>query len=112
MESLFDSGNFAGLVGLLLMVAVGLRLAKTGYVGGWLLSSGAGLVAFSLVFRLYIEPLLVKPIHLTFTHGMITLATATPTISLTLGFVLISLGLFVVAARQQKEFKLAPVRRR
>ena len=54
----------------------------------------------------------MKPIHLTFTHGMITLATATPTISLTLGFVLISLGLFVVAARQQKEFKLAPVRRR
>lgn len=112
MESLFYSGNLAGLVGLTLMVWVGFRLAKTGHVGGWLLSAGAGLVAFSLVYRLFIEPLLVKPIHLTFNHAMITLATATPTLSLTLGFVLIPLGLFMVAARQQKTNKLASVRGR
>lgn len=110
MASLFHSGNLAGFVGLSLVIWVGLQLVRSGQRGGWLLALGAGSIAFSVVYRLYLEPLLVKPIHLTFSHGMITLATATPTISLTLGFILIPLGLFMVAAHQQKQRPLARAR--
>ena len=87
------------------MVWVGLRLVMSGHRGGWLLALGAILVASSGIYRLYIEPLLVKPLHLTFTHSQITLATAAPAILLTMGFISIPLGLFMVAAQQQKELK-------
>ncbi len=112
ISSLLNSGNLAGLLGLALMIWVGVRLILSGHRGGWLLSIGAGLVAFSMVYRLYLEPLLERPLHLTFTQTQIVLATAAPTISLTLGFLLIPIGLLMVAARQQKELKPVPVRNR
>lgn len=105
MATLFHSGNLAGFVGLFLMVAVGLRLARQGHFGGWLLAAGAAFVGFSLIFRLYLEPLLQNPLHLTFSRTLITLVTMTPTMTLSLGFVLLPLGLFMIAARQQKDLK-------
>lgn len=111
MESLFYSGNFAGLVGLSLMVVVGFRLIRNGQFGGWFLSLGASCFAFSIIYRLYLEPLLQKPIHLTFNHTMITLVTIAPTMTLTVGFILLTLGLLMVAARQQKEREATSLRR-
>lgn len=112
MNSLLSSGNLFGIIGLGLMMWTGVQLIRGGHRGGWLLSVGAALVCFSLVFQLYLEPLLVNPIHLTFGHGLIALITMTPTMTLTLGFLLIPLGLLMVAAQQQKQQKLAPVVRR
>lgn len=112
MASLFHSGNFAGFIGLALMIWVGFRLVRTGHKGGLFLACGSGLVAFSAIFRLYLEPLLQKPLHLSFNHSLITLVTITPTMTLSFGFMLIPLGLFMIAARQQKELKPIPVRRR
>lgn len=103
MASLLYSGNFVGYIGLALLVWVGVRLVRSGHHGGWLLSMGAALFAFSSLFQAYIEPLLVKPIHLTFSREMITLVTITPGMTLVLGFICLTLGLFMVAARQQKE---------
>lgn len=102
MEALFQSGNFAGFLGLALLAWVGIHLVRAGSRGGWLLTSGAFFVAFSVIFKLYIEPSLVKPIHLSFSHSTITLITATPTLTLSLGSILIPLGLLMVAAAQQK----------
>ena len=112
MTSLFQSGNFAGLLGLMLMIWVGIRLIRSSHGGGWLLVVGSALVAFSVVYRLYIEPLLQSPLHLSFTHNQIILATVAPAICLAVGFLLIPLGLLMVAARQQKELKPVPVRNR
>lgn len=111
MNSLLHSGNIVGILGLLLMIWTGYRLVRSGHRGGWLLAVGSFSVCFSLVFRLYIEPLLVKPIHLSFSHSMITLVTITPTMTMTLGFLLIPLGLLMVAAQQQKALTPLPVRR-
>ncbi|MGJ8726585.1 MAG: hypothetical protein ACSHYB_18720 [Roseibacillus sp.] len=113
MASLLHSGNFVGYIGLTLLVWVGIRLVRSGHRGGWLLSSGAILVAFSMIYPAYIAAMLVNPIHLTFSREVITLLTMTPTMSLTLGFVFLTLGLFMVAARQQKEqLKPTPVHSR
>ena len=110
MAPLLNSGNIAGYLGLVLLIWVGIRLARFGHRGGWLMLVGASLLMFSFLFRSYIEPMLVKPIHLTFSREMITLVTITPTMTLTLGFLTLALGLFIVAAREQKErLKLAPV---
>lgn len=109
MESLFNSGNIAGICGLLLMTGVGFRLVRHGHRGGWFLSAGSALVCFSIIFRLYVEPLLEKPLHLSFGHGVITLVTMTPTMTLSMGFILIPLGLLMVAARQHADRKLAPI---
>ncbi|GHC56910.1 hypothetical protein [Roseibacillus persicicus] len=112
MEHLLNSGNLAGICGLLLMVGVGFRLVRHGHRGGWFLSMGASLICFSIIFRLYLEPLLEKPLHLTFGRSLITIVTMTPTMTLSLGFILIPLGLLMVAARQQAEQKMIPVRNR
>ena len=111
MAPLLHSGNFAACIGLALLIWVGIRLVRAGHRGGWLVSVGAGLVIFSFIFRIFINPLLVNPIHLTFSHSMITLVTITPGMTLTIGFLVLSLGLFIVAAREQKErLKPAPAR--
>lgn len=100
MQALLNSGNFAGLLGLLLIVYVGIRLLRAGHHGGWLISVGAGLFIFSQLFRFYGEPYFHKPLHLTFNHFLITLVTSLSTITLSLGFLMIPLGLVLVAMRQ------------
>lgn len=103
MQALLNSGNLAGLLGLFLMVYVGIRLVRAGHLGGWLLSVGSGLFIFSQLFRFYGEPYFHKPLHLTFNHFLITLVTSLSTITLSLGFLLIPLGLVLVAMRHHKE---------
>lgn len=102
MHTLLNSGNFAGLLGLVLMVYVGIRLGRVGHRGGWLIAVGSGLFVFSQLFRFYGEPYFHKPLHLTFNHFLITLVTSLSTITLSLGFLMIPLGLVLVAMRQGK----------
>ena len=109
MAILLRSGNFVGYIGLALLIWVGIRLVRSGHRGGWLLTMGAGLVTFSSIFHMFINPLLVNPVHLTFSRTMITLVTVLPPLTLTFGFMFLALGLFIVAAREEK-LKLASAR--
>ena len=112
MKTLLYSGNFLSYIGLALLIWVGFRLVRSGRRGGWLLSFGTGLVAFSFIFRMFINPLLVNPIHLSFSREMITLVTMTPPVTFVVGFMILALGLFMVAAGEQNaKLKLIPVRR-
>jgi len=103
MNHLFNSGNFAGFIGLALIVFVGIRLAKEGQIGGWLLAGGASLFAFSQIFRMYIEPLCHEPLHLTYSPFMITFVTALGAITSSLGFVMMPLGLVLLAVNNRSQ---------
>ena len=103
MSDLLYSGNIIGLFGLALIAWVGFRLVRTGHRGGWLVAAGALLFASAILYNLYAVPLMHRPLHLSFSHNMIALATAAPTLLRTLGFILMPLGLLLVVARQQKQ---------
>lgn len=110
MSLLFQSANFVGFLGLSLIIWVGIRLILSGHRGGWLLSLGAAAVTFSFICRLFLAPLINEPLHLSFSYNQIAAVTALPAILLSIGFLLIPLGLFVVAARQEKEIRRSEVR--
>ena len=107
MNHLLNSGNFVGFIGLALMLFVGIRQAKEGKSGGWLLAGGSALFAFSRLYRMYWEPLFQKELHLTFSQFMVTFTTALGAITLVLGFMMMLLG-FVFLALDNHRSETSP----
>lgn len=103
MSTLFDSGNLVGYFGLALIIFVGFRVGRGGQLGGWLIAMGASFFLLSQLFSSYIAPSLAEAVLVSFSRPTIIAISTLPVVTLTLGFVLIPLGLVVLGLREIKE---------
>lgn len=102
MNALLNSGNLAGYLGLALIIFVGFRVGRGGQFGGWLLALGAFLFLASQLFSSYAMPVLAEAILVSFSRTTIIAISTLPVVALTLGFLLIPLGLVLLGIREMR----------
>jgi len=92
MEPLLYSGNLFGLLGLVLLLVAGCRIACRNFCPGLLFICGASLIILARLYNLYLAPVLAGRVMSDFSHLQIILATEGPPFTLLVGFLLIFFG--------------------
>lgn len=106
MNSLLNSGNLVGYLGLALIIFVGFRLGRQHQAGGWVLGLGAMLFLLSQLFSTYVAPRLAEAVLVSFSRTTIVMLSTLPVVTLVLGFVLIPLGLLLLSLGKSPEARL------